>query len=452
MAIQPIQQVNDPSQNLLQVVQGGQNTISSILDRAISIGRDMNDRRMRQEQDMSAMRLQEQNLAQRRADNLQDQIFGAQKFARGAYENDRAYDAQQRQTDVLNRRQDQQFDEGVRRFDVGAGFQERSADRADRQLKATTGRYEAENRQRQEVSDLLNRRYAGDGAPAAQNSTPFLQAAPQDFQRGDGSLLSTGPRAAAPPTQDSYETLLARKEQLEEDRRIAEKFAPSVASRIAQEEGRVQGQIDTLGKPMSLAQRSTEERQLAAVDRATDAENRRQESARIERLRGERSDTAKGLESQFALGSNVSGAFTNPEAQFDTQYGEALKQLDPEGKGKVPQDLVLKKTRELAEKQYGKDFKAANFEDYASFQRDPAGREVASVLRHPTRKAFVEALPNATEEQKRIRGEFYDEVRKRDRLDAELSGLRDPNAPGTPAAQDDFTGNLLKRINSPVKY
>lgn len=99
MAIEPIQQYRDPSNSLMQVLQGGTQAITGILDRAIQIGRDMTDKRTRQEQDMIGMRLAETNLAQRRGEELQQNIEDAQRFAQNAYQFDRKFGADQMNAD-----------------------------------------------------------------------------------------------------------------------------------------------------------------------------------------------------------------------------------------------------------------------------------------------------------------------------------------------------------------
>lgn len=80
MAIQPIQQFQDPSNSLVQILQGGNQQIGSILDRAIQIGRDIANKRTQQEQDLAAMRNQETAMAQRRGENLQSVLENQRKF------------------------------------------------------------------------------------------------------------------------------------------------------------------------------------------------------------------------------------------------------------------------------------------------------------------------------------------------------------------------------------
>lgn len=64
----------------MQILQGGNQQIGSILDRAIQIGRDIANKRTQQEQDLAAMRNQETAMAQRRGENLQSVLDTQQKF------------------------------------------------------------------------------------------------------------------------------------------------------------------------------------------------------------------------------------------------------------------------------------------------------------------------------------------------------------------------------------
>jgi hypothetical protein len=92
MALQPIQTFQGAESPIVSLLQSGNATITSILDRAIQRGAQMSDRRMRQEQDMLAMRQQETALAQRRAEGLTRDITDAQRAARRAYETDRLFE------------------------------------------------------------------------------------------------------------------------------------------------------------------------------------------------------------------------------------------------------------------------------------------------------------------------------------------------------------------------
>jgi hypothetical protein len=110
MALQPIQSFQGAESPIVSLLQAGNATITGILDRAIQQGAQMSDRRMRQEQDLLAMRQQETALAQRRAEGLTRDITDAQRSARRAYEVDRLFDR-----DVMEK--DRSFDRGVMESD-----------------------------------------------------------------------------------------------------------------------------------------------------------------------------------------------------------------------------------------------------------------------------------------------------------------------------------------------
>ena len=104
MALSPIQIYQQQQNPLAQILQGGNQTITGIFDKAIQIGRDMSNKQLQQEQDMMAMRNTETAMAQRRAENLQQNNEDAMKFARSAFESDRRFGVDQTQQQFLNQR------------------------------------------------------------------------------------------------------------------------------------------------------------------------------------------------------------------------------------------------------------------------------------------------------------------------------------------------------------
>lgn len=104
MALSPIQLYQQQQNPLAQILQGGNQTIASIFDRAVQIGRDMSNKQLQQEQDMMAMRKFETSMQQRRAENLQQNNEDAIKFARNAFESDRKFGVDQTQQQFQNER------------------------------------------------------------------------------------------------------------------------------------------------------------------------------------------------------------------------------------------------------------------------------------------------------------------------------------------------------------
>lgn len=98
----------DSQSSLAQLLQGGNQTISGIMDQAISLGRRMSDKASAQERDLLGMRAQETALAQRRTENTQQNREDAQRFTRNAFESDRRYATDTAQQIVQNNRQSTQ--------------------------------------------------------------------------------------------------------------------------------------------------------------------------------------------------------------------------------------------------------------------------------------------------------------------------------------------------------
>ena len=98
----------DSQSSLAQLLQGGNQTISGIMDQAISLGRSMSDKASAQERDLLGMRAQETALAQRRVENTQQNREDAQRFTRNAFESDRRYATDTAQQTIQNNRQSTQ--------------------------------------------------------------------------------------------------------------------------------------------------------------------------------------------------------------------------------------------------------------------------------------------------------------------------------------------------------
>ena len=98
----------DSQSSLAQLLQGGNQTISGIMDQAISLGRSMSDKASAQERNLLGMRAQETALAQRRVENTQQNREDAQRFTRNAFESDRRYATDTAQQTIQNNRQSTQ--------------------------------------------------------------------------------------------------------------------------------------------------------------------------------------------------------------------------------------------------------------------------------------------------------------------------------------------------------
>ena len=97
MALSPIQLFQSNQNSLAQILAGGNQTVSGIMDKAIQIGRDISNKQLSQEKDLIGMRVQQQAFDQRRAETAQQDYEDQQRFARGAFESDRRYGLEMKQ-------------------------------------------------------------------------------------------------------------------------------------------------------------------------------------------------------------------------------------------------------------------------------------------------------------------------------------------------------------------
>ncbi len=165
MAINPIQLFQTGNTDFLQnLYNNGTNVITGILDKAIAIGRDNVNNQQRMQSDLFAMRQNETNLAQRRAENLTKEINGAQDRARGVYENDRNFGAQQDQLGIQNSRAaaNDLFSQGLQTENFALNAANTAADnsRADRQLSLSEQQVASEQAARDKQSQFYRDLYA----------------------------------------------------------------------------------------------------------------------------------------------------------------------------------------------------------------------------------------------------------------------------------------------------
>jgi len=158
MALSPIQIFQQQQNPLAQILAGGNQAVTGIFDRAIQIGRDMSNKRLQQEQDMMAMRKFETSLAERRAENLQQNNEDAMRFARSAFESDRKFGVDQAQQTFQNERVNAQdlfgnrMEEGRLAVSQGGLQLNRDQEKANQgRLKSEATRLETE---REEVKSL----------------------------------------------------------------------------------------------------------------------------------------------------------------------------------------------------------------------------------------------------------------------------------------------------------
>jgi hypothetical protein len=119
MAIQPVQIFggNQAGNSLEQMLAGGRNVLSMALSNAIQTGRSLADRQTAQERDFFQERERVTQMQQRRAENFQQDLEDQQNFDEG-----------QRRFDVKFGQDERQIDESTRQFNVRQAFAQEQAD------------------------------------------------------------------------------------------------------------------------------------------------------------------------------------------------------------------------------------------------------------------------------------------------------------------------------------
>lgn len=290
MALSPIQIFQQQQSPLTAILQSGTTEISRVMDRAVQIGRDIANKQLAQEQDLLAMRRNETNLAQRRAENLQQDWEDTFRFVRGAYEFDTkmAADEAWRQQQFGANRQDEMFNRTMQQAQLGLSEQagqreERRIDIAESEAQRRQAEMEAE-RQKQAANEkyyrdmFATKDQTGDAAPAQ----PFRSTSPYAPR---GGRATAAPSAVASTTSMSVEDLYSREAQLESQLR----GAPNQQARdaVAAELGRVKGQIAQL--PSGTTGRTTDP--LIQQKRELEVEEARRK-ATVEQARSLVTDTA----------------------------------------------------------------------------------------------------------------------------------------------------------------
>jgi hypothetical protein len=134
MAIQPVQIFggNQAGNSLEQMLAGGRNVLSMALSNAIQTGRSLADRQTAQERDFFQERERVTQMQQRRAENFQQDLEDQQNFDEG-----------QRRFDVKFGQDERQIDESTRQFNVRQAFAQEQADVSAGLRDRELDRYEA---------------------------------------------------------------------------------------------------------------------------------------------------------------------------------------------------------------------------------------------------------------------------------------------------------------------
>lgn len=211
MALSPIKMFQSDQSSLAQILQGGNGTITRIMDQAIQIGRDISNKQLAQERDMLAMRAQETALAERRGDALQQNIEDTQRFARNAYEFDTKFGADQ---NFREQTMDRQLTQDL----FNNKMEERRVGVAEGGLQITKDRIALEQekarREAQVEADILG---VGDTAEAAEGSatTPSGSSPSRASFFNPATALAPDTVPAASTASPDREALVRRKAELE---------------------------------------------------------------------------------------------------------------------------------------------------------------------------------------------------------------------------------------------
>lgn len=183
MALSPIQMFQNNGSNSIEgLLRAGPEAISNIMNQAIQIGRSMSDKQLAQERDLFAMRDRETQLAQRRAENTQQDMEDAQRFNRGVFESDRRF-AAETGDEIFNRNR-------VTANDVfSQGIDKRQMDLSEKKFNTELDMIKEEKRVKAENILNFNEQYGG--TPTAGASGP----APVDPPLGYGGM----PEASGAP-------------------------------------------------------------------------------------------------------------------------------------------------------------------------------------------------------------------------------------------------------------
>lgn len=305
MALSPIQMFQNDQSSLAQILQGGNQTLSGILDKAVQIGRDMSNNQTQNEHDMIGMRQQETSLMQRRADNLQQNNEDAQRFARNAFESDRNYGLQSSTQQFNQNRAGAQDLLAQSNSDRNYGLAKDAGTRQGTELTLRTDAA-AEAKRRAAANDLYYQEAAG-GAPL--NANPAVGQLPDtgvttpnmvdSFNQPADSRIATanrmfdvaptpaepaptdsvanmlngpGPTTTATPDLSQLQAAVAKTKAIH-DGAIRDKQPPQRIADLAAEMGTAKGALDDFVSKQPLKQRpptplSTEAARLQGLNLA----------------------------------------------------------------------------------------------------------------------------------------------------------------------------------------
>ena len=385
MSLSPIQIFQQQQNPLAQILAGGNETITGIFDKAIQIGRDMSNKQLQQEQDMMSMRNAETNMAQRRAENLQQNNEDAIKFARGAFESDRKFGVDQTQQSFQNNRVTAQAlfsntDTATRTGLLGEANTRANADQT-RQVEI----YET-SKKREEAALSYDRLLSSklDSETSAPNEGGSLVSQVFPTQTGDASMIS----------QDQYREAAGALNQREvEANRLAQSKDPSIAAKGKARLAELQPEKDILSARFKQSFKSgnppdpeLQKLQQLKVDEA-------EEAAKIKTIR--------------------SAMKTSPDAYPDS-FGDSKGFVESEAvRLGVKSDEVIYK-KEFG-KESGKEHSDENINLYRNRYKESLTAsqdsiEYGAIKESATEDDYVKKFPTANPAQQQARRQLYREI------------------------------------------
>lgn len=351
MSLSPIQIFQQQQNPLAQILAGGNNAITGIFDRAIQIGRDMSNKQLQQEQDMMAMRKFETSMAERRAENLQQNNEDAIKFARGAFESDRKFGVDQAQQAFQNNRATAQdlFSNTMQENRYGLAVNADKRAEEDQQIQKDENRLKQEQAAAERAG--VQRILGGGSAEATPGQKPFV--------KGDAmNNYGIGPSASATLNGDPNKRLGEIDAALGSKTLTLEQEAKLRGERNALEAQIKKSGVGGSGSPyaaedQAMQRKAFQDSQAAKADKAMEEKvlgNTTafipQETTIAKRQAAAAAATATGKPIPQIPEDQIAEAKAYDKDRYVSEKASARRMTLPEYLAKGPQDEASKKARE----------------------------------------------------------------------------------------------------------
>lgn len=350
MAIDPIKIFQGGESSLANIFQSGSASITSILDKAVQIGRDISNKQMRQEEDLLSIRQQETALQQRRAENLSQDWEDVFRFA----ENKRQFDTKFDQSVLSDQR-----DFAANRQDT-AWTQQRTAEQDilrgeqwNKQFGLQESSAQRENRRLSLAEDRVNRQDTFD-----QN---MLKVKPEQ-RSGLMGIVDTVASVFGGGQQESPGVLAAKRDAAVRQGDAA--TAASLTRQLDAIDARKEGQLTTAQR---LQQQRYEQSATARQKKLDDATAAADEAKSAK-------ERQKQLEDAVLDREAFPGRAADLKANAEALYGKAFAQ-NPKYIAQLSEAENIDKNRLAQETVWAKAEKSAD--DYANLLKGPGATPAA---------------------------------------------------------------------------